>query len=143
MRYVRVNVKVRNPQQRIFEAEVELLADTGAIYSIIPSKMLESIKIERRSMRRMRLADGRVIERHVGIAEIEVRGETAHSNVLFGEDEDAPVLGVTALEELGLQVDHVTGELKPMELLLLSTSQSRRFRSLHASSWASCGLSRS
>ena len=122
MGYVRVNVKVRNPQQRILEAEVELLADTGAIYSIIPSKMLESIKIERRSMRRMRLADGRVIERHLGIAEIEVRGETAHSNVLFGEDEDASVLGVTALEELGLQVDPVTGELKPMELLLLSTS---------------------
>jgi len=120
--YVRVNVKVRNPQQRILEAEVELLADTGAIYSIIPSKMLESIKIERRGMRRMRLADGRIIQRHLGIAEIEVRGETAHSNVLFGEDEDTSVLGVTALEELGLQVDHVTGELKPMELLLLSAS---------------------
>lgn len=122
MGYVRVKVKLRNPQQRILEAEVELLADTGVIYSIIPSKTLESINIERRSMRRMRLADGRVIERHLGIAEIEVRGETAHSNVIFGEDEDAPVLGVTALEELGLQVDPVTGELKPMELLLLSTS---------------------
>ena len=122
MGYVRVNVKVRNPQQRILEAEVELLADTGAIYSIIPSKMLESIKIERRSMRRMRLADGRIIERHLGIAEIEVRGETAHSNVIFGEDEDASVLGVTALEELGLQVDPVTRELKPMELLLLSAA---------------------
>lgn len=122
MGYVRVKVKLRNPQQRILEAEVELRADTGAIYSIIPSKMLESINIERRSMRRMRLADGRVIERHLGIAEIEVRGETAHSNVIFGEDEDASVLGVTALEELGLQVDPVTGELKPMELLLLPTS---------------------
>ncbi len=29
------------------------------------------------------------------------------------------VLGVTTLEELGLQVDPVSGELKPMELLLL------------------------
>jgi hypothetical protein len=29
------------------------------------------------------------------------------------------VLGVTALEEVGLQVDPTTGELKPMELLLL------------------------
>ena len=113
---------MRNPQQRILEAEVELLADTGAIYSIIPSKMLESIKIERRGMRRMRLADGRIIQRHLGIAEIEVRGETAHSNVIFGEDEDASVLGVTALEELGLQVDPVTRELKPMELLLLSAA---------------------
>jgi len=118
--HVRVKVKVRNPQQRTLEAELELLADTGAIYSVIPSKALDSVKIERRSMRRMKLADGRVIERYLGIAEIEVRGETAHSNVIFGEDEDASVLGVTALEELGLQVDPVTGELKPMELLLLS-----------------------
>ena len=120
MGHVRVKVKVRNPQQRTLEAELELLADTGAIYSVIPSKALDSVKIERRSMRRMKLADGRVIERYLGIAEIEVRGETAHSNVIFGEDEDASVLGVTALEELGLQVDPVTGELKPMELLLLS-----------------------
>ncbi|MEM2213258.1 MAG: hypothetical protein QXK12_08380 [Candidatus Nezhaarchaeales archaeon] len=29
------------------------------------------------------------------------------------------VLGLTALEGLGLQVDPVTGELKPVELLLL------------------------
>jgi len=116
---VRVKVKVRNPHVRTREAEVEVLADTGAIYSIIPSTILQSVGIERRSMRKMRLADGRVIERHLGIAEIEVRGETAHSNVIFGEDEDASVLGVTALEELGLQVDPLTGELKPMELLLL------------------------
>jgi len=114
-----VKVKVRNPHVRTREAEVEVLADTGAIYSIIPSTILQCVGIERRSMRKMRLADGRVIERHLGIAEIEVRGETAHSNVIFGEDEDASVLGVTALEELGLQVDPLTGELKPMELLLL------------------------
>lgn len=119
MGYVRVKVKLRNPQQRTREAEVEVLADTGAIYSVIPSKILESIKIERRSTRKMRLADGRVIERQLGIAEIEVGGETAHSNVIFGEDKDASVLGVTALEELGLQVDPLSGELKPMELLLL------------------------
>lgn len=120
MGYVRVKVKVRNPQHRDREADVELLADTGAIYSVIPSEVLERIKIERRSARKLKLADGRVIERHLGIAEIEVKGEMAHSNVIFGEDQDASVLGVTALEELGLQVDPLTGELRAMELLLLS-----------------------
>lgn len=78
-------------------------------------------------MRRMKLADGRIIERYLGIAEIEVRGETVHGNVVFGEDEDASVLGVMALEELRLRVDPVTGELEPMELLLLSACQSPRF----------------
>ena len=39
--------------------------------------------------------------------------------MFFGEENDTQVLGVTALEELGMQVDPTTGELKPMELLLL------------------------
>jgi aspartyl protease family protein len=117
--YVRVKTKVRNPEEKERQFEIELLVDTGAIYSIIPAKILESLKIERRSIRKMRLADGSVIERHLGIAEVEVKGETAHSNVIFGEEADASILGVTALEELGLQVDPITGELKPMELLLL------------------------
>lgn len=119
MGYIKVNVKVRNPQETMREEEVELLADTGAIYSIIPAKVLERLKIERRTVRKMRLADGRVIERHLGIAELEVKGEVAHSTIVFGEDTDASILGVAALEELGLQVDPVTGQLKPMELLLL------------------------
>jgi clan AA aspartic protease len=117
--YVRVKAKIRNPEEKERQLEIELLVDTGAIYSIIPANILESLKIARRSIRKMRLADGSVIERHLGIAEVEVKGETAHSNVIFGEERDASVLGVTALEELGLQVDPITGELKPMELLLL------------------------
>lgn len=118
-RYGRVRVKIRNPQKREFESEIDLLADTGPIYSIIPSKVLETLRIERRSKRRMKLADGRVIERHLGIAEVEVKGEVAHSTVIFGEEQDASVLGVTALEETALQVDPTMGELKPLELLLL------------------------
>jgi len=117
--YVKVRVKVRNPHEREREREVELIADTGAIYSIVPGKVLEDLKIERRTLRSMKLADGRIIQRHLGIVEVEVKGEVAHSTVVFGQEDDAAVLGVTALEELGLQVDPLTGELKPMELLLL------------------------
>lgn len=117
--YVRVKTKVRNPEEKERQFETELLVDTGAIYSVIPAKMLESLKIERKGIRKMRVVDGSVIERHLGIAEVEVKGDIAHGNVIFGEEADTSVLGVTALEELGLQVDPVTGELKPMELLLL------------------------
>lgn len=119
MGYVKVKVKVRNPHMRERERELELLADTGAIYSVIPEMLLEDLKIERRSVRKLKLADGRIIQRHLGIVEVEVKGEVAHSTVVFGQEGDAAVLGVTALEELGLQVDPLTGELKPMELLLL------------------------
>ena len=39
--------------------------------------------------------------------------------MIFAEGSDAEVLGAATLEELGLQVDPVMGELKPLELLLL------------------------
>lgn len=51
--------------------------------------------------------------------EIEINGQSTYSIVVFGEHSDAEALGVTTLEELGLQVDPTTGELKPVELLLL------------------------
>ena len=39
--------------------------------------------------------------------------------VIFGEADDAVVVGVTALEIFGLEVDPVRGVLKEAELLLL------------------------
>jgi len=111
-----VRVKVRNHRESGPESEVELLADTRAIHSIITAEILEGLRIERRTRRR--LADGRVIETDLGISEVELNGEIVHSTVIFGESDDAQVLGVAALDEVGLQVDQVTGELKRMELLV-------------------------
>jgi clan AA aspartic protease len=119
MGYVKVRVRVRNVHVPKNETEIELLADTGAIYTLVNRKQLEALRIEPTGKRRFKTADGRVIERQVGIAEIEIDKEKTHSIVVYGEPEDTPVLGVTTLEELGLQVDPVTGELKPLELLLL------------------------
>jgi predicted aspartyl protease len=45
--------------------------------------------------------------------------------VIFGEAADQPVLGVTALEMMGLEVDPVRGELRPTEFLLLSVIAGR------------------
>ena len=122
MGYVRVKVKVRNIQKPKKEAELELLADTGAIYSIIQRKQLQNLNIKPRGKRRFKTADGRIIEREVGLAEVEIQGQSTHSIIVFGEPKDTQVLGVTTLEELGLQVDPVTGKLKPLELLLLHLS---------------------
>jgi len=38
---------------------------------------------------------------------------------LLFEENAMPLLGVTTLELLGLQVDPVSGELKPLELFML------------------------
>ena len=65
-------------------------------------------------------ANGERIEREFGGAIFEVEERRGHALVVFGEKEDNKcLLGVTALEALGLEADVVTGKLKSMELLLL------------------------
>ncbi len=118
MGYVRVKVRVSNVERLEKSKEVELIADT-AIYTIVKRKTLEELEIKPIGRRRFKLANGDVIERDIGICRIDIGDVFTHSIVVFGEEKDAELLGVTTLEELGLQVDPVTGELKQMDLLLL------------------------
>jgi clan AA aspartic protease len=122
MDYVKAKTKVRNIHKPELEAEIEFLVDAGSIYTIVKRRILENLEIKVRGKRRFKTADGRIIEREIGAAEIEIDGQSTYSVVIFGDDPDAEVLGVTTLEELGLQVDPTTGELKPLELLLLPLS---------------------
>jgi predicted aspartyl protease len=39
--------------------------------------------------------------------------------VIFGDEDDPPIMGVTALEVMGYEVDPVAGKLKRVEMLLL------------------------
>ncbi len=119
MGYVRVRARLWNVEAGGAVKEVELLADTGAIYSALPRSVLEELGIKPMGRRRFRLANNQVLERDVGIVGIEVEGLKTHTIAIFG-DEGVFLLGVVTLEELGLQVDPVQGELKPLELLLMS-----------------------
>jgi len=58
------------------------------------------------------LADGRTIMRDVGVAEFEIKGRTAFGGVVFGEENDDSVLGVTVLETMGWALDLKTGKLR-------------------------------
>ncbi len=59
------------------------------------------------------------MERNVGEVGVEVMGRRRTVTVIFGESDDMVVLGVIALEALGLEVDPVKGTLKEAELLML------------------------
>ena len=116
---MKVKVTVRNIHKPALESEMDLLVYTSAIYTILSRERLLKLGVEPRDKRRFKTADGRVIERDVGAVEIEINGHSTYSIVILGEPSDPEVLGVTTLEELGLQVDPLSGELKPLELLLL------------------------
>jgi clan AA aspartic protease len=92
---------------------VEVLADTGATLTMLPSGLLEKAGVKPEGMVRVRTADGRAAERSAGIARVTVQGETTAVRVLFGEADDAALLGLTALEQVGLTVDPVNRKLVP------------------------------
>ena len=62
--------------------------------------------------------EGKLIEREIGEAPIECKGEKATTIIVFAEEGDVEVLGVYALEGLGLEVDPATKELRKSEVIL-------------------------
>lgn len=119
MGYVRAQLRISNPQQPGRVEEVELLADSGAIYIVLPTPLLERLGIQREGKERFQVADGRIIERDYGVIRVQIGERRGATRVVFGREGDASVLGVTALEELGLKINPTSGQLEPLELLLL------------------------
>lgn len=119
MGFVYVEVWVRNPADLGKGAAVELLVDTGAVFVSVPRAILESLGLQPITRRKLRVYGGGVVERDIGSVVIEYEDRRAGVTVIFGEAEDAAVLGVTALESLGYELDPVAKKLKPVELLML------------------------
>jgi len=112
-------VRLYNPADLDKFDEVELLVDTGAVLSSVPRPALEKLGLRPLDRRGLRVYGGAVVEREIGGLVFEYGGNRAMAPVIFGEEKDMPVLGATALEALGYQVDPVTKRLKPTELLMI------------------------
>ncbi len=67
------------------------------------------------------LADGTEIKRKMGTATFRFRRQSGTSTVIFGEQNDAALLGIVTLEELGLILDPLTRELRPLPMVLGAT----------------------
>ena len=112
-------VTIRNPADPDKAWEGRLLVDTGATDSLVPGPHLEAIGLRPRGRRAYVLADGSEITVDVTTAEIEIMGEIVGGTILFGEPDAEPLLGVTALESAGLEVDPVNQQLKRLPFIRL------------------------
>jgi len=107
-----IDIEIENPRQPgARRALKSVLVDTGAELSWIPTDVLESLGIERRSRWRCRQADGTVLERWTGPAFVYAAGKTATDDVVFGEPGDLVLLGARSLEGLNLRIDPVNKRL--------------------------------
>ena len=65
------------------------------------------------------LANGAVEEYEFGLAEITFMGEVTAGRIIFGPDNAEPLLGVTALESVGITIDPANRTLKRLPAIPL------------------------
>lgn len=114
-----ITVTVKNPAARDRSWQGEFLVDTGAIESVIPRQHLEAIGVEPFGSRTYELADGSRLELDMGLAELEFMDETVGGVVVFVDDDAEPLLGLTALESAGIEVDPRNQQLKRLSAVRL------------------------
>ena len=114
-----VDVTIRNPANPRRSWTGSFLVDTGAFDSLVPRVHLEAIGLMPKSRREYTLADGRNIELDITTADIEFHGEIVGGTIVYGEGDAEPLLGVTALESGGFEVDPRRQELKRLPAVLL------------------------
>ncbi len=100
-----VTVAIRNPAEPRRVWEGLFLVDTGATDCRVPRQHLESIGLVPEGQRRYGLADGSEARLDITGGRIEFMGETTWGTIVFGEKDAEPLLGVTALESVGIEVD--------------------------------------
>ncbi len=113
-----LEVEVGNPANPDVTEKMKFLVDSGAIYSVVPKKVLAKLGIKPLSSQEFILADGRKISRKKGIALFKYRKKIGGADVIFGEAGDANLLGALTLEALGLALDPLKRELKPLPMML-------------------------
>ncbi len=101
-------VRVREHRKSKEFADVEFLIDSGAVYSLVPGKILDTIGIEPYKEMSFSLADGTTIKRRISSAFFEFQNESGPAPVIYGEEGDTPLLGVTTLESMGLVLNPFT-----------------------------------
>jgi clan AA aspartic protease len=84
-----------------------------------PSDEMEKCGIKEEGKMAYELADGTVREFPFGLARIEFMGETTAGRIIFAPPGTEPILGVTALESVGIMVDPANKTLKRLPAIPL------------------------
>ena len=113
-----LEIEVGNPANPEVTEALEFLIDSGAIYSVVPSAILDRLGIKPLTEQEFRLADGSKIVRKRGVAIFKYGSRIGGADVIFGEEEDSQLLGAFSLEAMGLALDPMRRELRELPMTL-------------------------
>ena len=118
MLFAVATIAVGDPQGRQFE-EIDVVVDTGSIYTAVPRAMLQRLGVPVERSLPSETAGGRIVPVDVGRTTIRLAGLEFSTPVIFAADNEPNLLGVVSLEEAALAVDPLAGRLIPTNLLRL------------------------
>ena len=119
-----LEIEVGNPAKPDVTEKIEFLIDSGAIYSVVPTSVLKRLGIKPLAEQQFRLANGKKILRKKGGAVFRYGKRVGVADVIFGEKGDSNLLGAFTLEALGLSLDPLRRELKPLPMILARKDRS-------------------
>lgn len=121
MGITQVTASVRNPANPEKSWEGLFLVDTGAVDCMVPARHLRDLGIKPDGKRAYELADGSEVTFEVGGARLEFMGDVVHTTVIFDADDAEPILGVVALESVGIEIDPRNQRLKRLPSVRLKS----------------------
>ncbi|MBI5527590.1 MAG: clan AA aspartic protease [Deltaproteobacteria bacterium] len=121
MGLIKVTVTLRPMTSSKKKYQSVFLVDTGATDSMAPARVLKKIGIKPVGKTTYELANGTTVEYPFGGAVIEFMGDTTFGRIIFGPDDAEPILGVTALESVGIMADPRTQALKRLPAVPLKS----------------------
>ncbi|MBI3182625.1 MAG: aspartyl protease family protein [Myxococcales bacterium] len=122
-----LKVRVSNPARPKKAKTFEFLVDSGAVYSVLPEAALKALGIKPTSTEEFILANGEGIRAQVGNALFEYGGKVRAAPVVFGS-KGVFLLGATTLEALGMVLDPIRRQLKPLPMVLMEARAAGRIK---------------
>jgi len=113
-----ITIEIANPARPKSRLSLEFLVDSGAVYSVVPAGVLRKLKVRAHSKQVFSLADGTQITRRKADLLYRYNGKQGMAPVIFGEKGDSTLLGAVTLEALGMILDPIKRELRPLPMIL-------------------------
>jgi clan AA aspartic protease len=114
MGLTKVTVTISNLAKTSQPYEDIFLVDTGAIDCLAPANKLKKAGVKPEGRAVYELADGTPVEYDYGFARVSFMGAETVTQIIFGPENVAPILGVVALENTGIGIDPRSKKLLKM-----------------------------
>src|SRR5713226_8350375 len=113
-----IKLNIANPAKPKRAVQLSFLMDSGAVYSVIPSVLLRKLGVRPPSTRTFIMAEGSEITRKMGEVLFRLNGRQGAAPVIFREKQDGARLATASREALGMTLDPMKREHRPLPMLL-------------------------